>query len=256
VVIRLVALLAAIVASTPQATPSERSAPATERFVPLSEPGDAIPAIPLRAQDGRAFDFANLRGSAVAVAFIYTRCRDARICPLVSAKFARAQFAIGSAPIRLVLLTLDPGYDTPQVLARYGRVFGQDPRYWTLATGARASIDELAGRLGIAGSTSEPGSIVHTEAAVIIGPDGRVARTIAGNAWSPADLIDYARATLPSGGGPFIAVRAWLGGVVERCGASGIGLGGPAMLGILGGAIAGIGVAFWFAFAGKPVSPR
>ncbi len=255
-VIRLVALLAAIVASTVQATASERSGPPTERFVPVMQPGDAIPAIPLRAQDGRLFALANLRGSAIAVAFIYTRCRDARICPLVSAKFARAQSAIGSAPIHLVSLTLDPGFDTPGVLARYGRGFGQDPRYWTLATGAAASIDELAGRFGIAATVSEPGSIVHTEAAVIIGPDGRIARTIYGDAWSPADLIDYARATLPAGGDPWIAARAWLGGVMERCGAGGSGLSGTAMLWILGLAIASIGGGFWFAFAGKPIRQR
>lgn len=227
---------------------------AAQRFIPLLQPGDAIPPIPLTAQNGRPFNLADLHGSAVAVSFIYTRCGDARMCPLVSAKFARAQSTIGSAPIRLLIVTLDPGYDTPAVLARYGRGFGQDPRYWTLATGSQATIDELAGRFGIATSVTRPGALVHTEAAVIVGPDGRIARAVYGNDWSPADIIGYARATLPGSDNRFVGVTAWLSNVMERCGAGGLALGGTAMLWILGLAMAAVGGAFWFAFAGPSAS--
>jgi cytochrome oxidase Cu insertion factor (SCO1/SenC/PrrC family) len=220
-------------------------------FIPLLQPGDAVPPIPLIAQNARAFSLADLRGNAIAVSFIYTRCPDPRMCPLVSAKFAHAQHTIGAAPIRLVLLTLDPSFDTPAVLARYGRGFGQNPRYWTLATGSQAAIDELAGRLGIATSVTAPGTIVHTEAAVIVGPDGRLAQTVYGNAWSPDDLIGYARAALPTARGPLVRLRAWLSGALERCGAGGFALGGTAMLGVLGLAMAGVGTAFWLAFRTK-----
>jgi cytochrome oxidase Cu insertion factor (SCO1/SenC/PrrC family) len=241
-VVRLLALLVALIAST------TGSAPAAQRFVPLLQPGDAVPPIPLVTQDGRSFSLAELHGNAVAVSFIYTRCGDARMCPLVSAKFARAQHAIGAKPIRLVILTLDPSFDTPSVLARYGRSFGQDPQVWTLATGSAASIDELAGRFGIATSVTAPGVIIHTEAAVIVGPDGRVARIVYGNDWSADDLIGYARASLTAGNDPFLAARAWLSAVAERCGAGGLALGGTAMFGLLALVCALVGGAFWFAF--------
>jgi cytochrome oxidase Cu insertion factor (SCO1/SenC/PrrC family) len=230
------------------------SAPAAPRFIPMLQAGDAIPQLPLVAQDNRGFSLADLRGNAIGVSFIYTRCRDARMCPLVAAKFARAQHAIGSAPIRLVILTLDPNFDTPRVLARYGAGFGLDPRYWTLATGSQASIEELAGRFGIATSVTTPGSIIHTEAAVIIAPDGRIARIVEGNNWSADELVEYARATLPGSGDPFAGARAWLSAAVERCGGSGVALGGTAMLAILGLAIAVVGGAFWFAFRGSAAS--
>ncbi len=224
------------------------SASAAQRFIPLLQPGDAVPPIPLLTQDGRSFSLDELHGKAVAVSFIYTRCGDARMCPLVSAKFARAQHAIGSAPIRLVVLTLDPSFDTPQVLARYGRSFGQDPRLWTLATGSAASIDELAGRFGIATSVTAPGVIIHTEAAVILGPDGRVARIVDGNDWTADELIGYARSSLAASNDPLISLRAWLSAVAERCGVGGLALGGTAMLGLLAFAVAVVGAAFWFAF--------
>jgi cytochrome oxidase Cu insertion factor (SCO1/SenC/PrrC family) len=244
VVIRLLGLVAVLLANT------ATGAAAAERFIPLMQAGDAIPPIPLIAQDGRSFTFADLQGNAVAVAFIYTRCRDPRMCPLVAAKFARAQATIRAAPVRLVLLTLDPGYDTPRVLARYGRGFGQDPRYWTLATGSQAALQELAARFGIATSGTAPGSIVHTEAAILIGPDGRVARTIDGNEWTPGELIDAARATLPAQANAAIGLRAWLSAAMERCGTGGIALSGSSMLLILGFAGLLVGGVFWRAFRG------
>ena len=74
----------------------------------------------------------------MVVSFVYTRCRDARMCPLVAAKFARMQRQLRGTPIRLVTVTLDPGYDTPRVLARYGAAYGADPARWLLVTGRGA----------------------------------------------------------------------------------------------------------------------
>ena len=222
--------------------------PSQPRFIPTLEDGDAVPPIALIAQDERPFSFADLRGNAVLVSFIYTRCRDPRMCPLVAAKFARMQHAIGSAPIRLVLITLDPAYDTPPVLQRYGHAFGQDPRYWTLGTGSGAAIDELAGRLGIASAATAPGVTVHTDAAVVIGPDGRLARTIFGNAWSSAELIDAAQATLGGRDDPAARLRAWLNAAIERCGGGGLALSGGAMFGIFAAILLCVAGAFGLAF--------
>lgn len=241
-VVRLLALLVALLVG------ATGNAAAAQRFIPLMQPGEAVPPIPLVAQDGRSFSLDELHGKAVALSFIYTRCGDARMCPLVSAKFARAQSAIGSEPIRLVILTLDPTFDTPHVLERYGRAFNQNPKVWTLATGSQASIEELAGRFGIATAVTAPGVIIHTEAAVILGPDGRLARIVYGNDWTAGDLVGYARESLAASSRPASAFRAWLSTVAERCGASGVVLGGTAMLGLLGLAMAVVGGAFWFAF--------
>jgi len=230
--------------------------PQPARYVPLLEAGDAVPSIPLIAQDGRPFRLSDLHGKAVVVSFIYTRCRDARMCPLVAAKFARIAHAVGSAPIRLVLLTLDPAYDTPRVLRAYGRAIGQDVRRFTLATGGGPSVSELAGRLGIATASTVPGVLVHTEAAVVIGPDGRIARTIAGNAWSEADLLEAAGATLPGGKDDFIGLRTWLGAALERCGGGNLAFGGAALIGIFGTALALVGGAFWLAFRTPAVRPK
>ncbi len=187
-------------------------------FVPVLGPGDTLPALPLIDQSGHAFSLPQLRGNAVVLAFIYTRCADPRMCPLVSLKYGALQRAIGAAPVRLVEITLDPAFDTPAVLRRYGAAYGADPRRWTLATGAPGSIDELAARLGIASAWTQPGTLVHTEAVVILDRSGAIARVIDGNAWTPAEVTAVARDAAGAGPAPIARIGVWLTAAVERCG--------------------------------------
>lgn len=191
---------------------------ATAAFVPTLQPGDGVPALPLVDQSGHAFSLAGLRGNAVVVTFIYTRCADARMCPLVSSKFARVQAAIGRAPVKLVEITLDPGFDTPAVLRAYGRAYGQNPRVWMLATGAPASIAELAARFGVSSQWTSPGTLVHTESAIVLDREGRVAGIIDGNAWTPDQLLATARAAAGATPAPLARAVMWLTAAIESCG--------------------------------------
>lgn len=191
---------------------------AAATFVPTLQSGDTVPAIPLVDQAGRAFSITELRGNAVVLAFIYTRCADPRMCPLVSSKFALLQAGIGAAPIRLLELTLDPKFDTPAVLRKYSRAYGADPRLWTLATGETASMDDLATRLGVATQWTRPGTLVHTEAAIVLDRDGRIAEIIDGNAWTPGQVLATAREAAGANSAPLARIGLWLNAAVESCG--------------------------------------
>jgi protein SCO1 len=190
----------------PMAMPTPRPRP----YVPVLREGDAVPATALVDQRGRPFSFATTGGRTTIVSFVYTRCRDARMCPLVAAKFARMQQALGRAPIRLVTVTLDPAYDTPPVLARYGAAYGADPALWALVTGPPAAVDDIVGRLGILVERPRPGLIVHGEAAVVIDAHGRVARFIDGAAWLPDDVLAGARQVAALPADPLSGLRLWL----------------------------------------------
>jgi cytochrome oxidase Cu insertion factor (SCO1/SenC/PrrC family) len=189
-------------------------------YVPALQPGDTVPAIPLVDQSGHAFSIAQLRGDAVVLSFIYTRCADPQMCPLVSSKFERMQHMLGAAPVRLLEITLDPQFDTPRVLRAYGRAYGAQPNRWTLATGAPASIDELAARMGIATQWTRPGTLVHTEAAIVLDRQGRLVQTIDGNAWTPEQLLTVAREAAGAEPSPLARVMLWLTAAVESCGGS------------------------------------
>jgi cytochrome oxidase Cu insertion factor (SCO1/SenC/PrrC family) len=179
-------------------------------FVPVLREGDAVPSVALVDQRGRPFSFATTNGRTTIVSFIYTRCRDAQMCPLVAAKFARMQRELRGTPLRLVAVTLDPAYDTPAVLARFGAAYGADPAIWTFVTGPAPAIDDVAARLGIVVERPRPGLIVHSEAAIVIGADGRIARFIDGAAWLPDDVLGAARQVAAIPDDPLGRVRLWL----------------------------------------------
>lgn len=188
------------------AMPTPRPRP----WVPVLREGDTVPATALVDERGRPFSFAAANGRTTIVSFVYTRCRDARMCPLVAAKFARMQRELRGTPIRLVTVTLDPGYDTPPVLARYGAAYGADPAHWTFVTGPATAVDDVVGRLGIFVERPRPGLIVHGEAAVVIDAHGRVARFIDGAAWLPDDLLGAARQAAALSDDPLRRLRSWL----------------------------------------------
>jgi protein SCO1/2 len=223
-------------------TPAARPRP----FVLVLREGDAVPSTALLDQRGRRFSFANTAGRTTIVSFIYTRCRDAQMCPLVAAKFARMQRELRGTPIRLVTVTLDPVYDTPDVLARYGMAYGADPGIWTFVTGPAAAIDDVAGRLGIVVERPRQGVIVHSEAAIIIDASGRVARFIDGAAWLPDDVLGAARQVAALPDNPLHRVRLWLASSASAlCGGRGATpLSVGAGLSLLVGMITAVAVAF------------
>lgn len=221
---------------------------AVQAFVPVLAPGDAVPAVPLVDQDGRAFRLGALRGNVVVVSFLYTGCADARACPLVAAKLARIQRSLHGEPIRLVALSLNPRYDTPPVLHAYGVHYGQDPARWTLATGAPDAVAALTARFGIGVQRANATTLVHDEAAVVLGRDGRVATIVPGNTWEADALLARARSEARLRVSPWASVRLWLANAAESCGAGTLPVSTAAVLGLLLAITALIGIALMRAF--------
>ena len=164
------------------------TAPVARRVVPLHV-GDVVPDTPFVDQNARPFRFSMLRGQDVVLSFIYTRCQDARMCPLISAHFNQLQSKIGTRKLHLVEVTLDPTYDRPPVLARYARAFGADARHWTLAVGDAEPTLDFAARFGVTAFPDPVAGIIHTENTVEIGPEGRIRAMITDTTWQPDQII-------------------------------------------------------------------
>ena len=73
---------------------------------------------------GRPFRLSDHKGQVVLLFFGFTFCPD--VCPTTMAKVAQAydQLGEGSAEVLPLFVSLDPGRDTPQVLAEYLQYFG------------------------------------------------------------------------------------------------------------------------------------
>ena len=67
--------------------------------------GDTMPQTQFFDQLGRGFSFTDFRGKSVLLSFIYTRCIDARMCPLISTNFRALQTKLSDLPVQLVEIT-------------------------------------------------------------------------------------------------------------------------------------------------------
>lgn len=162
--------------------------PNAVRTVHALNAGDRMPSTPFVDQRGRRFTFGDFRGKSVVLAFIYTRCRDPKECPAISTSFHTLQERLANGPYHLVEMTLEPSFDQPSVLAKYGKTFRADPARWTLGTGNPATVLDFDARFGIDPFADQSQALIHTERTVLIGPDGKIVDFIDQAGWDPADV--------------------------------------------------------------------
>jgi protein SCO1/2 len=124
---------------------------------------------------------ADWRGQIFVVDLIFTRCLGP--CPVVSATMSQLQAALpASPPVRLVSLTSDPAYDTPEVLKKYGERFGARPGVWAFLTGPKEMVRHLAmEELKLSMSDKPPAEratpvdlVIHSTRLVLLDPQGRI----------------------------------------------------------------------------------
>ncbi len=114
----------------------------SDRSVQLSVYG-AVPEFSFVERSGRTVGRSDFLGKVWVIDFIYTRCTDT--CPLQSAEMKRLQADLASEPdVRLVSITIDPTWDTGNVLSRYADRFGADPTRWLFLTGDKEAIHRFA----------------------------------------------------------------------------------------------------------------
>lgn len=80
-------------------------------------------------------------GDVVVANVIFSRCPTQ--CHRLSQLMARVQRRIPTG-VRLISLTADPGYDTPEVLARYGQKHGAQTDKWWFLTGPKPEVYQHA----------------------------------------------------------------------------------------------------------------
>ena len=149
--------------------------------------GAAIPNFELTDQQGHTVRLADLKGKALVIDFIYTRCPLPDICPRLSANFATIQKHLETHlanDLALLSITVDPDYDTPAVLAEYAQRWGARSPGWRFLTG---DVSKIAAVLGEVYWTDE-GSIGHNSTTAVIDRNGKLAATVDGASWRADQL--------------------------------------------------------------------
>ena len=153
-----------------------------------------MPDFTLTDQRGQPVKLSDFRGQLVAIDFIYTRCPLPDVCPRLSANFARLQKRF-SGRIILLSITLDPQYDTPEVLADYGRRWQANATMWHFLTGGDQEIQRIAGKVGLV-YWAEDGLITHQAATAIVSTEGKLAALLEGSSFTSQQLLDLVQAQL------------------------------------------------------------
>lgn len=151
------------------------------RFEPPPPPVLAsLPQFALVDQDGARFDNRRLDGEVHVVGFVFTRCTT--VCPFVTASLARLARRYDEANdpnVKLLLISVDPEHDTPEVLREYARSRGLGPARWRLVTGEPEAVRRLVveGFLVAMGEPATTGGLVevaHTGRLALVDHQGGI----------------------------------------------------------------------------------
>ncbi|MBV9010288.1 MAG: SCO family protein [Verrucomicrobia bacterium] len=184
--------IAAAEVHLPTPSPPVPSTSTITSLSPRLKEGDEMPVFTLTNERGEKITLDSFRGRPFVLTFIYTRCPLPNFCPRISRDFAALQDAIehGAGPLaetRLLSITLDPKFDTPQVLSAYGKSENADPKIWSFATGDSAEIDALTQAFAVY-RQNEGGTLSHGLATALVTSGGKVAKLWRGNGWTPAEV--------------------------------------------------------------------
>lgn len=155
-------------------------------------PAAPVPDFALTDESGRPIHLSGLHGKIIAINFIYTRCPLPDVCPRLSANFARVQKRFQprlGKDLVLLSITIDPDYDTPEVLTKYAKIWKADPAGWHFLTGDAREIARVAGQFGMI-YWPEEGLLTHTSQTAIVARDGRLAAIVEGSNYAVNQLGD------------------------------------------------------------------
>lgn len=171
----LLALLAAVEGCRPASQP-ESAGPALKAEVALP-----LPEFTLTRQDNTDFGSGDLAGQVWIANFIFTRC--GMTCPRQTRDLVRLQKQLADHPqrdsIHFVSITVDPEFDTAEVLTAYAEQQGADLAHWSFLTGERKAIWTLCKegfKLQVTpGSATQVGMLIdHSAKFVLVDREGVV----------------------------------------------------------------------------------
>jgi protein SCO1/2 len=154
-------------------------------------PNELIPNMALWDQSGRLVMKKDFLGHPLALNFVFTSCRVARMCPASTSCMKQLGDALaklpGAANVRLLTITFDPETDSPGVLRTYADGYGIDHERHRFLTGDAGQITDLMRHYGIQ-TLRDDGTIVHNAALIVISPEGRVAYRSEGASFDAEDV--------------------------------------------------------------------
>ena len=146
----------------------------------VSEDGSSSQPLPKIAQvskfllkdhEGEVFSSSELTGKIWIANFIFSRC--AGPCPLMTERLAEIQKEFSSdKSFRYVTISMDPQFDTPEVLKEFGKKHGAAFETWDFLTGEQTKIIDIARNIFKVPADKDPE--MHTTRFVLVDDEGSI----------------------------------------------------------------------------------
>ena len=120
---------------------------------------------------GQPFSLQQLKNKVWIADFIFTTCGN--ICPIMTKNMSQLHRSFQLVEdAALVSITVNPEYDTSEVLAHYAQKYNADMQKWYFLTGPREKIQQIAVESFKIGSVEEP--IFHSAYFILVDRQGRI----------------------------------------------------------------------------------
>ncbi|MFZ1397304.1 MAG: SCO family protein [Candidatus Promineifilaceae bacterium] len=156
------------------------------------DPPTPIADFTLTAANSQPVSLSDYQGKYLFIYFGYTFCPD--VCPTTLSKLAAVQQALGddAEKMQVVMVSVDPERDTPELLAEYVHHFNDG---FVGITGSLEQIDAAGNPFGLYYArhegTAESGYLVdHTARVFLLNPEGHVIVAYAHDAAEDVVLAD------------------------------------------------------------------
>ena len=143
--------------------------------------------------EGEEFTRDDLLGKPWVASFLFTRC--AGPCPKVASTLKALQARLGPGA-RIVTFSVDPAFDSPDVLRSYAASVGADPERWVFLTVSEPAIHELIRKSFLSPvEVAPPGSapiglhVAHRTQLAVVDRQGRVRGFYHGESDDQLDLL-------------------------------------------------------------------
>lgn len=142
-------------------------------------PSELVPNMALWDQTSKLVTKKDILGTPLAINFIFTSCRNARMCPASTQAMKNLSDLLDKdaslATVRLLSITFDPENDSPGILKAYADGYQINPQRHRFLTGDPGQIKDLMKHYGIL-TVRDDGTIVHNAALIIVSAEGRIVR--------------------------------------------------------------------------------
>ncbi len=132
-----------------------------------------VPAFQLTDQAGKSITLEDLKGKIWAANFIFTRCKGP--CPITVLRMQDLNTKLKKVRgnVELVTFTVDPEYDTPEILKAFSEPLGADPASWKFLTGTPDAIQKIVVTGLLQPIAKEPdGTPAHSSRIVLVDGEG------------------------------------------------------------------------------------